>query len=293
MTKGVRLGLVDGDGTAIDPTKLLGTVALDATLRAGSRTVELGSDLPASRLSKPFNLDLGKIAAGRATLQLRLDVTTAGTTDAKGHKIPGTALAPQRVNIPLTIAQPPGYPQLSQGVDFGSIEGPADTDAAVMITGPGCVWLPPAAPKVGAGPEGLGKITITADAASGGDCVKVGKGDSGELALHLTTAEGGNGTLDGTVAIKIAPENEPARARTVQLPYTADLNKPLDTFNFLLALIVALILGPGIPLGLLYLAKYLTAKIPPRALWASGSTSPSPTTGSSGTANRWPSAAAT
>lgn len=267
QTKDLRLGLVDGDQLTVDPDKLLGKVALDASVRSGGKTIDLGQNLPASRMAKPFAVDLRKIQPGHATLQLRLAVTTAGTTDANGKKVPGTKLAPQQANIPLTIAPPLGYPQLGQVADFGSVEGPADATATVKITGPGCVWLPSGAdPKVEAGPEGLGSTAVSSAADRAENCVKVADGKTDELPLQLTTAEGGNGTLDGTVAIKIAPENEPAKARTVQLPFTADLNKPLDTFNFLLALLVALILGPGIPLGLLYLGKYLTAKIPPRAL---------------------------
>ncbi|SDS76211.1 VWA domain-containing protein [Microlunatus soli] len=264
--KNVRLGLVDGEQQPIDPGKLLGAVSMDASLRSGDKTVDLGQNLSADRLSKPFTVDLRKLDPGRATLQLRLAVTTAGTTDSRGKKIAGTELAPQQANIPVTISPPLGYPQLGQVADFGSIEGPADATATVQVTGPGCVWLPAADPKIEAGPEGLGATGITADADQAGNCVKVADGKTDQLELQLTTAQGGNGTLDGTVAVKVAPENEPAKARTVQLPFTADLNKPLDTFNFLLALLVALILGPGIPLGLLYLAKYLTAKIPPRAL---------------------------
>jgi hypothetical protein len=265
--KGVRLGLVNGAGKKIDPAKLLGTVAMDAELSTGGKTVSLGDNLTAARLNKPFTVDLSKIDPGRATLKLRLDVTTASTHNASGKKIPGTALSPQRVNIPLTIVPPLGYPQLGGQADFGSIEGAADATATVPVTGPGCVWVASGTkPQVGAGPEGLGTVAITTDADKADNCVKIPGGTSGQLKLKLTTDEGGNGTLDGTIAVRIAPKDDPGKARTVQLPYTADLHKPLNTFNFIAALLVALILGVGIPPALLYLTKYLTAKIPPRAL---------------------------
>ncbi|MDD0859596.1 hypothetical protein NHF46_21560 [Arthrobacter alpinus] len=54
----------------------------------------------------------------------------------------------------------------------------------------------------------------------------------------------------------------------VDVAFTASLAKPLNTTNFILALIVALVLGPGIPLVLLYLAKWLVAKIPGSSLSA-------------------------
>ena len=46
------------------------------------------------------------------------------------------------------------------------------------------------------------------------------------------------------------------------MPFVASLIEPLNTTNFVLVLIAALLLGPGIPLALLYASKWWVSKIP-------------------------------
>ncbi len=52
------------------------------------------------------------------------------------------------------------------------------------------------------------------------------------------------------------------------VPFIASLTHPLSTTNFVLVLIAALLLGPGIPLALLYAAKWRVSRIPPTPLLA-------------------------
>src|SRR5690606_38584271 len=133
----------------------------------------------------------------------------------------------------------------------------------------GCVWVAPeTAPEITSAPEGIGATEISSSADSADDCVRLGDGERGALPLRLSTAEGGNGSLNGSIMIMVAPANAPDRAQPVAVEFTADLFRPLDPVNFTAALIAGLVLGPGIPLGLLYLGKWLTATIPSRALLA-------------------------
>jgi hypothetical protein len=118
-------------------------------------------------------------------------------------------------------------------------------------------------------PTGTGSVTVTADEfSSPQNCLSVADGRPGEVVLHLRADHAGNGAATGTLPVSIAPPDRPDQARTVTVAFTGDLRSPINPVNFWLALIVALVLGPGIPLGLLYLVKWATARIPARGLYA-------------------------
>lgn len=271
VVAGVELGLVDGEEDVIDPASLLGTIAYTATVlpRGGAQSVVLdGASAP--ELAAPVGLDLRDVAPGAATLRLDLQVTTASATDSDGRQVPGTTLSPQRVDVPLTLAPPVDFPTVASRLDFGTVEGAVDVSAPLTVTGPGCVWLGDGDTLALAGyPQEAGSISVTsATATSAQTCLAVADGERAELPLDLVTEAPANGAVNGTLAVTIAPLDEPERATTVDVEVAADLRKPLNTRNALLALVAALLLGPGIPLALAYLVKYATAKIPPRALSA-------------------------
>jgi hypothetical protein len=216
--------------------------------------------------TRSYPLDLAGAPVGRAELRLGLELTTAAF-----GKIPGTTLAPQTASIPVDILPALGTPQLDPLLDFGRVEGSSDLvgQATLGITGPGCVWLPDGSPlDIQTGPEGLGQVAVTSAANGNGTCIRVAEGQRGEIAFELTAEQGGNGTLAGNLPVTVSPLDRPDRHTTVDVPFTADLKKPLQTLNFVLTLIAALVLGPGIPLLLLWLFKLLTAKIPGEPLSA-------------------------
>jgi hypothetical protein len=64
------------------------------------------------------------------------------------------------------------------------------------------------------------------------------------------------------VPVHVAALDNPSNAQVVEVPFVASLIKPLNTTNFVLVLIAALLLGPGIPLVLLYASKWWVSKIP-------------------------------
>lgn len=274
---GIRLGLTRTDGIAIDPSTLRGQAILSAELVASDGTQStIADELDKTELATPLTLDLTDVPPGQATLRLTLNLTTApAAPPGGGPEMPGTALAPQQVDVPVTVAPPLGFPALAGRIDFGIVTfggagGTAELSAPLAITGPGCVWLDAGAPlRVGTVPDGVSSVAITADGATAGSsCVVVEEGQRGELILRLDLDGAGNGTLSGTVPVSIAPVGELTEARTVDVPFVADLRKTLATTTFLAALIAALILGPGIPLGLLFLVKWLTARIPEAGLSA-------------------------
>ena len=62
--------------------------------------------------------------------------------------------------------------------------------------------------------------------------------------------------------VHVAALDNPSDAQVVDVPFVASLIQPLNTTNFVLVLIAALLLGPGIPLALLYASKWWVSKIP-------------------------------
>lgn len=270
VVPGIRLGLVDADRTVIPPENLLGTISYAATLIAADGTeTPVVEGLSADDLDDPVDLDLSDIRPGPATLRLDLEVTTASVTNAAGESEPGTTLAPQRVAVPVTLAAPVNYPQVAQVVDFGTFTGVVDATVPLPVTGPGCVWIEDGAVSVQASPAEIGTLSLTTPAATSAEsCLRVGDEKTADMPLALSTEAPGNGGVHGTVVVHIAPLDEVDRATTVDVDFRANLAKPLNPGNFVFALVIAILLGPGIPLGLLYLLKYATAKIPARALAA-------------------------
>lgn len=267
----VDLAIVDADRVEVDPESLLGRASLSVVLiqRDGSQTV-VGADIPKEQIGEPLSLDLSAVPPGDATVRLTLNVTTADATTSSGDTEPGTALAPQSVDVPLSVSPPIGFPSVAPAIDFGTIEGAGSTRVEVPVTGPGCVWLPsPSQPDVLASPDGVGAVGIaTSGATSIAECNPLTDGAQGSVPLELTIDNAANGTVNGTVRLLVAPAGEEDRAVPVDVAFTADLQKPLDTSNALVALLVALILGPGVPLLLLYAGKWFTARIPARTLKA-------------------------
>ncbi|OYN92349.1 vWA domain-containing protein [Parenemella sanctibonifatiensis] len=261
--------LTNSAGTEIDPTELLGQATLDVSIYGPDGVEqELATGLDKNEMSQPVLLESDDLAPGAYTLQLNLSITTAGTTNQAGEQIPGTELAPQRVDIPFSVQPPLGFPNVTTGqVNFGSVEGPVDLSAVLPVEGPGCVWLGAEPPmRVRAAPEEVTDLRLESPNNSAETCLKIEEGQTAELPLRLVSEQAGNGGVNGDFTVTVAPLEDLSRAHTVTVDYTADLYQPLNQVNFVVALIVALILGPGIPIGLLYLTKFATAKIPDNPL---------------------------
>ncbi|MGO2110825.1 MAG: hypothetical protein ACTH31_04360, partial [Pseudoclavibacter sp.] len=262
----MQLGISDRRSGEIDPTTIPGEMAFSATLvDAAGNSYDVLSTSDKNGLADAASVDLADAAVGQAELRLVLDITTAPAQRPDGSAVPGTQLAPAAVNVPVNILTPANFPVLGSSIDFGLAQGDVDLTAALPISGEGCAWIAgDDVPTVLASPEGIGNVAITAgDHTSAENCFQAG-GDG--LQLTLRTDEPGNGTINGTVPIMLGSSDGSAEPLRVEVPFTANLERPLNTLNFLLVLIAAPILGIGVPLLLLYLAKYVISKIPSRPL---------------------------
>ena len=265
VLKGLTFGLVHGQGKPMQPTDLAGTATMSAALVPdGAAPIPLLQSVAKADIATPVDADLTKVNPGRAVLRMSLVITTAPAIDPSGAQIaPGTQLSPQDVDVPVQILPKLGLPTPGERIDFGTVQAAKGATASLNITGPGCAWIADTdAAKVVAAPDGIGTPRITSTADSAQSCVKVQAGQTAQLPVALRTDHDGHGGLNGTVPVHVAALDNPSNSQVVEVPFVASLIRPLNTTNFVLVLIAALLLGPGIPLALLYASKWWVSKIP-------------------------------
>lgn len=271
-TSAVQLGIVDSDRREVTPSTLRGNAQLSVTLTDGAQVAhELATKIPKDRLGEPLELDLTNVVPGEATMRLTLEVSTADAKSPSGEVIaPGTVLAPQSVDVPLTVAPPIGYPMLPPRLDFGTLEGAGAFTAGLGVGGPGCAWLETATTRVETAPDGIGNVALTGNGAgsSAADCLQVAEGAEAVLPVQLQVDNAVNGPVSGSIRVMVAPTGEFDRAMPIDVPFVAELQKPLDSGRFWLIFLAVLAVSVAIPPSLLYLVKRRTSKIPAETLKA-------------------------
>lgn len=266
----LRLGLRSAaSGQPVAASSVLGRALLSAALVSGDGSTRVLVDQAApATLTAGTPVDLTGIAPGPTVLRLALSVQTQGLPAAAGRPaVPGTQLADRQVDLPLTVLPPVDFPTVvSTTVDFGRHDGAGPFGATVLVRGPGCVWLGPT--TLAASPDGVRSVTLTSSAAAAGSCLHVAAGATATLPLLLHLDGAGNGTVVGRLAVELAPAGAPGRALSSTLSFAADLQKPVNTAVALGVFVLALLLGIGLPLAFLYLAKRYVAKLPGEGLLA-------------------------
>lgn len=265
-----RFVLADPAGREVAAPTLPGDARLTATLLVPGAPPRPVTDVDKTGIGREDVIDLGGVPAGPSTLRLTLDRRTAGTARPDGTPVAGTAMVPQSVELALGVTAPEGYPAVAGSVGFGTGDGETELAGTLAATGPGCVWVPPQPdPALDAAPADAGRITVAGtDARAPESCRALGPGEEGELGLTLSTEQVGNGTVTGSFTVMVATPGDLAAARPVTVAFDADLRKPLDPVDFAAALVAAVVLGLLVPLGLLFVAKYVTARVPGRPLAA-------------------------
>ncbi|MGY1619066.1 VWA domain-containing protein [Geodermatophilus sp. SYSU D00691] len=251
----VRIALVRSDGTPAvlgDPAP---TLALDVVLASADGTeTMLAQGVPGAQLAAGVPLAVpDDVAPGPAELQTVLAVTT----------VSGQVLQPQVRTQEVTVAPPLGFPTLvSESVDFGAIEGTTASTATIEVTGPGCAWVTGGGLRVR--PAEVEGVTVTGSDAQS-HCLA--DGETAEIPVELAPGAAADGQLQGDLVVHLAPEGldlEQRTERAVQatVPYTADLQLLANTKVLLLAFVLALLVGIGLPLLVFLLGRRLAAKLP-------------------------------
>lgn len=260
----LRLGAVDRNGERIDPETLSPETTLSVKLISGGETTDLASGLAKADIEQPVQLDLDGINPGIAELVLTLDVTTQSWQQGT-ETIPGTRLEPRHASIPLTIAPPADFPSIPDRISFGHTEKEDPVTVKVPLDGEGCAWLAGETRFTGY-PDGLDDATLTSPATGQDNCA------SGDLELTLDPGGLGNGSFTGTTQVMLAAKDSTAEPVAVELAFDLSQSRPASQPILWTTLIGVTLLGIAIPVGILYLVKFLTAKIPGNAVLA-GSTS--------------------
>ena len=180
----VRLALLDhAGGRPVDTSRLTGALSATVTLTdsKGTSTTLFESD-DVEDLNRPVNIPVGRdVALGEASVTTSVTVTTAPATGADGGRVDGTTLAPTQATTTVSINPPLDFPTLASPIDFGRLEEDTTAHAALAVTGPGCVWVPPDAVTLTGAPAQAGAITVVSDASSQDSCVSVPEGRTGPV----------------------------------------------------------------------------------------------------------------
>ncbi len=254
----LSFGVTHSDGSPVELASLSDSTTLSAVLElAEGKQVQIATRVPRGQIGDPQRIDLTGVAPGSARLRVSLEVTTRPWNSPAGTVVPGTKLEPQVKDFLLQIASPPNYPVVPDQVDFGKSESAGPVSTQIPVTGEGCVWL------VGSSsltlPQGVDSVSVTSNAIDRASCV------SGPLVVTVTGSAVGNGLASGTLKVATAPKGDGAPIER-PVTYRWDVSRPLNIKVLLPVLIGVTLLGLAIPLGLIYLVKYLTATIPGDAL---------------------------
>lgn len=255
----LTFGLSRADGSeAVDASALAGEASLSVALvRPDGTETPVADGLSNQTLGLPVTFTVPADGPGAGRLRLTLQLTTASAVRPDGTAVPGTRLEPQSVDYPVSLTLPPQYPTLPSRVMFAGSDEPGEHRTTVPVTGAGCAFVPAAVDPPQAAPDGVRSEGVRSPSASPAGCA------SGSLDLVLTTEGSGNGLLAGTVRVMVSAENAGAEPLAVDLPYEIELSKPLDAAVFYPLLVGLVLAGLLVPVALLYLAKWLTARFGP------------------------------
>ena len=261
----VKLSLLDhAGGKAVEASRVKGAVTMSVVLKDSAGTEhELWTGKDIAALKNPVTIELPQdVAIGSGTLTTSVAVTTASTTLADGSTAEGTVLAPTEATQDVDILAPVNFPTVGGEATFSALEKDLSTTADLQVTGPGCVWLSSGEPSLTGSPADAGAVTVSSSASSADTCIEVADGDTATLPVTLSAQGHANGALSGTFEVTLAPADNPDRAQTVQVPFNAEMRRPLNVTTAWTTFVLVLLAGILIPLALLYLLKLVTGRIP-------------------------------
>ncbi|QIX27211.1 VWA domain-containing protein [Nocardioides sp. JQ2195] len=245
----IQLGLERVDRTVVSPQSLAGKAVVDAQLElSDGSTLPIVEGLTADELGKPVALDLAGAPSGSAKVRLVLSLTTA-----PAGQTPGTTLEPQAVEYPVTIEPPPAYPVVASTLDFGGNDSADPVEADLSLGGSGCAWL--GKQETLTLPEGVKEAPVTSEANDENTCA------TDSLQVVLTPDSVGSGLVSGTLRVMTVPEDGGAPIPVV-VNYTYEMERPADAKILWVTFGLLLFAGLLIPLLILALVKWWTAKIP-------------------------------
>ncbi|WP_275440785.1 vWA domain-containing protein [Corynebacterium freneyi] len=241
---GVSIVGPDGDQRRFDGDARF-TARIEPSNGDAPITLVDNEDIRSGSLDVPLDKVNGAVAGN---LRMELAVTTAGD---EGR--PGTQLKPLHFSKDISVA-PATMPKLPGSVNL-DVHG-TDGTATMQVAGPGTVWVDPGSFTVGDA-----TVEYTADHDESNP-LELERGETGEIVLTATTGTAIDRAIADAWIPVTAVDAESGQQDTVDVRVEGALTAPIDKATFGVALVLALLLALLIPLGVLYLMKYLTGRIP-------------------------------
>ena len=223
------------------------------------------AEAPATEFAAGRNVALqtpdgAPLAPSAGQISVALNLVTAAE--------PPTSLRPEVVPYELALTAPVNYPtvdnsRLALTPDF--VEGTAPSTGLINVTGPGCVWVDTeaSAQQVSSLPDGVDSVSVSAPASASDSCLRLEEGQSQALEVQLAPNTQGNGVVTGQFQVRAAPlEEASAEPVVVPIEFTAERAKEQSGTTKWLVLFVGMVLGLGIPAGLLMWVRARSAVIP-------------------------------
>lgn len=263
--KDVQLRLYDRpDGAPVDPQRITGTLNATVTLQdAQGQQVTLFETDDAADLAGGHDITVpADLAPGAATMTRTITLTTPDATGVDGARVPGTTLSPTVVTEQVTLVPPLNFPTVAAALTFPLLEKETAATGTVGVSGPGCVWLDPGAVTLTGAPAEAGEVTISSSHSSAESCLEVADGATADLEVSLSTKDHANGSVTGSLEVSISPLGHADQARSTTVAFNGEMRRPLNVTTTSAAFVAALVLGIAVPILLLYLVKYLMARVP-------------------------------
>lgn len=240
--------------------KLKGNVSVKVTLTDAKKVEHVLVEGGRDSLKNSLTLDTSDLAIGNAQLRSTLKLTTAPVTLPDGKQIEGTALAPTESTAEITIQPPLKFPTVDGALDFGTLDGEVTATTDLTVSGEGCVWISGEQAELSAAPATIEKVTVTSEASTQDSCIKV-EGAQTTIPVKISFNEADNGALVGDIEVSLA-SSDGTETSDVTIPFRAEVQKPLNVAAAWGTFVIALLLGIGLPIVMLYLFKYLGSVIP-------------------------------
>lgn len=255
----VGVGIEHRQGTPVDES-LFDRVDVEASVtdpRTGARERLQLSDATAEG---------GRTATWRPpTPDFPAEVNVSATTRITTAS--GLALTPSTRTVAAKVLPPSSYPAVEPGsIRFEAVTGTSAQSASLVVRGGdrsgGCAWFEGA--QVGQAPSDAGVVTVRPE--SGGTdaatCIHVDPGQSTTVRIVAVPTSAANGIASGSLPIALRSDTNPEVLRTA-VTWSVPLQKPLDTGKAIGVTAVLMAIGLLLPLLLMWLVNWLTAKYDP------------------------------
>ncbi|QUQ63864.1 VWA domain-containing protein [Kutzneria sp. CA-103260] len=247
--------ITDAAGSPRTPADFVRSATISAVVTdpgGGQHTVHIGPAQPDGSYRAEYEVPTTDTES-YVDLKVTLDVVTSG----------GLSLRPRSTTYRVPVLQPSSFPKVSPVelrlktiTDSGAATGTMTLTGGVGASG--CVWF--AGTNFGQVPPNVGRVTttFTPNATNAQQCLHLSPGQRQDVAVAAAPEQVRSGIAKGQIAVMVTADN--GTPRRIDVPVSFEMQRPLNTSErdglFLLILLGGILL----PLLLLWLVSWWTAK---------------------------------